>query len=54
VRGKDPETGEYFDDTKKYVDACVNLSAQDRHKIFEGNVRRVYPRLDARLRARGK
>jgi 4-oxalmesaconate hydratase len=54
VRGKDPETGEYFDDTKKYVDACSNLSEQDRHKIFEGNVRRVYPRLDARLRARGK
>jgi 4-oxalmesaconate hydratase len=54
VRGKDPATGQFFDDTKKYVDACQNLSAGDRHKIFEGNVRRVYPRLDARLRARGK
>jgi 4-oxalmesaconate hydratase len=54
VRGKDPATGEYFDDTKRYVDACKNLSDGDRQKIFEGNVRRVYPRLDAQLRARGK
>jgi len=54
VRGRDPNTGEYFDDTKKYVDACRNLTAEDRHKIFEANARRVYPRLDAQLRARGK
>ena len=53
VRSKDPETGEWFDDTKKYVDACANLTAEDRHKIFEGNARRVYPRLDAQLKARG-
>jgi len=52
VRGKDPLTGEHFDDTKRYVDACQNLSAEQRHKIFEGNVRRVYPRLDARLKRR--
>jgi 4-oxalmesaconate hydratase len=54
VRGKDPNTGEYFDDTKKYVDACRNLAAADRHKIFEANTRRVYPRLDAQLKKRGK
>jgi 4-oxalmesaconate hydratase len=54
VRGKDPNTGEYFDDTKKYVDACQNLSEEDRYKIFEGNARRVYPRLDAQLKKRGK
>jgi 4-oxalmesaconate hydratase len=53
VRGRDPDTGEYFDDTKKYVDACRHLSAEDRHKIFEANARRVYPRLDAQLRERG-
>ena len=53
VRGKDPNTGEYFDDTKKYVDACAHLSEQDRYKIFEGNARRVYPRLDAQLKQRG-
>ena len=50
VRGRDPETGAYFDDTKRYLDAC-DLSADDRFKIFEGNARRVYPRLDARLGA---
>jgi 4-oxalmesaconate hydratase len=37
VRGKDPDTGNYFDDTKKYVDACRNLSNEDRNKIFESN-----------------
>jgi 4-oxalmesaconate hydratase len=53
VRGKDPNTGEYFDDTRKYVDASPNLSAEDRRKIFEANTRRVYPRLDARLKKEG-
>jgi hypothetical protein len=28
------------------------LSAADRQKIFEGNARRVFPRLDAKLSAR--
>ncbi|MDH7798834.1 MULTISPECIES: amidohydrolase family protein [unclassified Beijerinckia] len=54
VRGKDPNTGNYFDDTKRYVDALVELTAMDRQKIFEGNARRVYPRLDARLKAQGR
>ncbi|MFC0410142.1 amidohydrolase family protein [Roseomonas elaeocarpi] len=53
VRGIDPETGQYFDDTKRYVDACRDLSEEQRHKIFEGNARRVYPRLDAQLKSRG-
>ena len=44
VRSIDPETGHYFDDTKRYVDA-VALSPADKQKIFEGNVRRVFPRL---------
>lgn len=52
VRGIDPQTGQYFDDTKRYVDA-LDLTAEQRHAIYEGNVRRVYPRLDARLKARG-
>ncbi len=50
VRGRDPKTGEYFDDTKKYIDACLQLSSDDRHKIFEANARKVYPRLDTHLR----
>lgn len=52
VRGIDPETGHPFDDTKRYVEATPNLSAEDRQKVFEGNARRVYPRLDAALKAR--
>ena len=52
VRGIDPETGHYFDDTKRYIDALA-LSDEDRHKVFEGNARRVYSRLDAALKARG-
>jgi len=52
VRGRDPNTGEYFDDTKRYVDACAHLTAEERHKIFEANARRVYPRLDSLLKQR--
>ena len=52
VRGIDPETGQYFDDTKRYIDA-LPISDAGRHAIFEGNARRVFPRLDAQLRARG-
>jgi 4-oxalmesaconate hydratase len=53
VRGIDPETGHYFDDTKRYVDA-LNLSDTDRHKVYEGNARRVFPRLDAVLKEAGR
>lgn len=53
VRGIDPQTGFYFDDTKRYIEA-LNLPENIRHDIFEGNARRVYPRLDAQLKARGK
>jgi 4-oxalmesaconate hydratase len=52
VRGIDPETGHYFDDTRRYIDA-LPLGAGDKRRIFELNARRVYPRLDARLKARG-
>ena len=53
VPGIDPETGHHFDDTKRYVDALDGLDAASRHLIFEGNARRVYPRLDALLTRRG-
>jgi 4-oxalmesaconate hydratase len=50
VRGIDPTTGQYYDDTKRYIDA-LPLSAADKARIFEGNARRVFPRLDLRLRS---
>jgi 4-oxalmesaconate hydratase len=52
VRGVDPMTGHYFDDTKRYIDQ-LDLNAHDKRRIFELNARRVYPRLDAALKARG-
>ena len=52
VRGIDPETGHYFDDTKRYIDA-LDIPQADKHRIFELNARRVYPRLDRQLKARG-
>ena len=39
VRGIDPETGHYYDDTKRYIDSIDWLSAADREKIFHGNAR---------------
>ena len=53
VRGADPETGVEWDDTKTYVDAAGLTEAQ-LAQVFEGNARRVYPRLDARLTEAGK
>jgi 4-oxalmesaconate hydratase len=44
VRGIDPETGQYYDDTKLYIEKAAGLSATDRKKIYEDNVRKVYPR----------
>ena len=46
VRGVDPDSGFHFDDTKRYIDAAPGLGPDERRKIFEGNARRVYPRLD--------
>ncbi len=54
VRGVDPETGFNFDDTKRYIEASTQLSAADKHAIYEGNARRVYPRLDRALKSRGR
>src|SRR5688500_20047109 len=53
VKGVDPETGHNYDDTKRYVDK-LNLSTSDTQKIFEGNARRVYPRLNSLLKIRQK
>jgi 4-oxalmesaconate hydratase len=53
VRGIDPETGHHWDDTKRFVDQ-LGLTEAQRHQLFEGNARRVYPRLDAQLTAAGR
>ena len=44
VRGIDPDTGNYYDDTKVYIDNAP-IDDEARAAIFEGNARRVYPRL---------
>jgi len=54
VRGIDPETGHYFDDTKRYVQATANLNEQERYMVYEGNARRVFKRLDDQLKAKGQ
>src|SRR4051795_9232711 len=50
VRGNDPKTGFGFDDTKRYVEGA-SLSAADKAKVFEGNARKVYPRINKTLAA---
>jgi 4-oxalmesaconate hydratase len=54
VRGIDPETGQAYDDTRRYIDAVPTLDDAQRRQIFEGNARRVYPRLDAALKQQGR
>jgi len=48
VKGIDPETGHYYDDTRRYIDAVGTISAADKKKIFEENVYKVYPRFRKR------
>ncbi|SOD94688.1 amidohydrolase family protein [Blastococcus haudaquaticus] len=51
VRGGDPDTGIAWDDTLQYLDAA-GLDEAQLQAVLEGNARRVYPRLDARLRGK--
>jgi 4-oxalmesaconate hydratase len=48
VRGIDPRTGHYYDDTKRYLDA-IALSPEDKKKLFELNARKVYPRISKKI-----
>ena len=50
VRGIDPETDTWYDNTPRFVNA-LNISDADKQKIFEGNARRIYPRLDNWIKA---
>jgi 4-oxalmesaconate hydratase len=53
VRGNNPDGDFPWDDTKRYVEAA-KLTDADRAKVFAENARRVYPRLDAKLRSQGR
>jgi 4-oxalmesaconate hydratase len=53
VRGIDPETGHHYDDTKRFIEGAPHLTPAQRQQIYEGNARRVYPRLAAVLGEKG-
>jgi 4-oxalmesaconate hydratase len=40
----DPATGRTFDDTLEMAQSIEWLTDEDRHKIFEGNARKLYSR----------
>ena len=40
-----PATGRSFDDMRPDIEAMGFLTEEDRHKIFEGNARRLFARL---------
>jgi 4-oxalmesaconate hydratase len=48
VKDIDPESGYFFDDTKRYIAASPHLTAAQRQAIFSDNALRVYPRLRTR------
>lgn len=50
VRGIDPETGHYFDDTKRYIDNS-KVSEGEKRNIFEHNSRRVFSHLQDHIAA---
>jgi len=52
VTTKDPVTGRMFDDNRPCLDALDWLTEDDRRKIYEANVRKAYPRLNAALERR--
>ena len=54
VRGLDPETNHHYDDTRRYIEASPVLTPAQKREIYEGNARRVYPRLDAALEQQGQ
>jgi 4-oxalmesaconate hydratase len=49
VKDIDPNTGFYFDDTRRYLNAVTTLDEKEKEMIFEGNARKVFPRLNSRI-----
>ena len=54
VNTTDPMTGRSFDDNKPCLDAIGWLTAPDRKKIFEDNVKKAYPRVGRILQERAQ
>lgn len=52
VRGIDPQTGQYFDDTKRYIDNNTSLSSAQKQAIFSENTLRVFNRINPELIAK--
>lgn len=48
VRGIDPLTGHYFDDTKRYI-ADAKISDKKKKMIFEDNIKTVFPRINEHI-----
>ena len=49
VKDIDPDTGFYFDDTRRYLNAVDGLSNEEKSMIFEGNARKVFSRINNRI-----
>ena len=49
----DPTTGRFFDDNKPCLDGIAWLTAEDKRKICDENVRKAYPLLQPILERRG-
>ncbi len=47
VRGIDPHSGHYYDDTKRYIDSNKALDTAQKKMIFEYNARAVFSRLSS-------
>ncbi|HAD86758.1 MAG TPA: 4-oxalomesaconate hydratase, partial [Rhodospirillaceae bacterium] len=45
VRCKDPDTGQWFDDTRRYIEATPHLSAEEKDKVFYKNALKVFTKL---------
>ena len=54
VQAIDPATGRWFDDTKPYIDNIEWLTDEDKKKLFETNVQKVYPRMKPHLEKIGR
>lgn len=48
VRGIDPLTGHFFDDTKRYIDDA-KISDEKKKMIFEDNIRKIFPRINQHI-----